>query len=110
MFTKHVIIAITLCAVATPLTAAEFYVVQDTTTKRCSVVEQRPTAATSVMVGSGNVYTTQSEAENAKKSLDVCNSGTTGAGTTTTTTSTNSDKPGFLSTTEQTAPQRDVGK
>src|SRR5262245_13230427 len=32
-----------LVAIATPSLAAEYFVVQDTATKRCSIVEQRPT-------------------------------------------------------------------
>ena len=60
-------------------TAAEFYVVQDTATKRCSIAEQRPTAVTTVVVGDGRVYTSRTDAEAALKSVEVCKSGDTGA-------------------------------
>ena len=66
-------------AFATPA-VADFYVVQDTSTKRCSIVEQRPTTQTSVVVGDGRVYTSRSEAENAMKTVKVCESGGTVGG------------------------------
>jgi hypothetical protein len=60
-----------LAAAATPALAAEFYVVQDTATKKCTIVSQRPTVSTTVVVGSG-VYTTQTEAATAMKKVAVC--------------------------------------
>jgi hypothetical protein len=59
--------------------AAEFYVVQDTATKRCSIAEQKPTAVTAVVVGDGRVYASRTDAEAALKSVQVCKSGDTGA-------------------------------
>jgi len=54
--------------------AAEFYVVQDTTTKQCRVVEQKPSDAQILVVGSGNqAYGTKSEAEAAMRSASMCN-------------------------------------
>jgi hypothetical protein len=55
-----------------PAMAAEFYVVQDTGTKRCTIVDKKPTVTTSVVVGDGKVYTTRTEAETAMKSVKVC--------------------------------------
>jgi hypothetical protein len=50
-----------------------FYVVQDTTTKRCTVVKERPTTKTMVIVGdSGKVYTTEAEAQSAIRTIKVC--------------------------------------
>ncbi len=71
-------------AVSAPAVAAEFYIVQDTTSKRCTVVEQRPTSTTTVVVGGNRVYQTRTEAEGAIK--EVCKDGMTGTTTTTTTT------------------------
>jgi hypothetical protein len=52
---------------------ATFYIVQDTKTKRCTVVKERPTAKTMVIVGdSGKVYTTESEAQAAVRTIKVC--------------------------------------
>ena len=50
---------------------ATFYIVQDTTTKRCTVVREKPT--TMVIVGdSGKVYTTEAEAQSAMRTVKVC--------------------------------------
>jgi uncharacterized protein YhfF len=61
-------------ALVTPAAAqATFYVVQDTKTKRCSVVKERPTSTTMVVVGdSGKVYTTEAEAQAAVRTIKVC--------------------------------------
>jgi hypothetical protein len=69
--TRTLAIATLLAVAATPALAAEFYVVQDTSTKKCTIVSQRPTVSTTVVVGSG-VYTTQSEAEAAMKKVAIC--------------------------------------
>ena len=67
-------------AIATPSLAAEFYIVQDTSTKRCSIVEQRPTATTTTTVVGDKTYTTRTEAEGAMKTVKVCESGGTVGG------------------------------
>jgi hypothetical protein len=47
--------------------------VQDTKTKRCSVVKERPTSTTMVVVGdTGKVYTTETEAQSAMRTVKVC--------------------------------------
>ena len=51
--------------------ASEFYVVQDSSTKRCTIVDKKPTATTTVVVGNG-VYKTRTEAETALKTVKVC--------------------------------------
>jgi len=61
-----------LVGFAAPSFAAEFYIVQDAGTKRCTVVEQAPTAETSVIVGDRKIYATRGEAEIALKSVRVC--------------------------------------
>jgi hypothetical protein len=89
MSLRFVVIGAAL-ALATPA-MADFYVVQDTSTKRCTIVEQKPTTSTTVVVGSG-MFSTRTEAETALKKVEVCSSdmstGTTGTSTTTTTTTT----------------------
>ena len=65
-------IAISAALVA-PAAAQSFYIVQDTTTKRCTVVKERPTTKTMVIVGdSGKVYTTEAEAQAAVRTIKVC--------------------------------------
>jgi hypothetical protein len=83
------VISALICSVllATPA-LADFYVVQDASTKRCTIVEEKPTSTTTVVVGGGSVYTSRTEAEGAMKSIEVCSSGTTTGSTTTTTTTT----------------------
>jgi hypothetical protein len=49
----------------------EFYVVQDTSTKKCTIVDKKPTTTTTTVVGDG-VYKTRTEAESAMKTVKVC--------------------------------------
>jgi hypothetical protein len=50
----------------------EFYVVQDSTTKKCTIVDKKPTAQTTVVVGDGKVFKTRTEAEAGMKQIKVC--------------------------------------
>jgi hypothetical protein len=77
---KLLVAAAAFAALATPALAAEFYIVQDTTTKRCTIVEQKPTTQTTVVVGNGKTYMTRQEAEGAMKTVKVCESGGTVGG------------------------------
>jgi len=77
---KLLVAAAAFAALATPALAAEFYIVQDTTTKRCTIVEQKPSTQTTVVVGNGKTYTTRQEAEGAMKTVKVCESGGTVGG------------------------------
>jgi hypothetical protein len=67
-----------LVAAAAPARAAEFYLVQDTATKRCQVVDQRPTSITLVVVGEGRSFATRAEAESAMRGAEPCRSGEVG--------------------------------
>lgn len=69
---RVVVAAAALAAAATPALAQTFYVVQDTSTKKCTIVETKPTTQTMVVVGDGKVYTTRAEAESAIKTITVC--------------------------------------
>jgi hypothetical protein len=64
--------ALVLATAATPSVAATYYVVQDTSTKKCTIVEEKPTVQTMVVVGDGTVYATRTEAEGAVKTIAVC--------------------------------------
>ena len=77
---KVIIAAAALAASATPSLAAEYYIVQDLSSKRCTIVEQRPTTQTMTIVGPGTAYTTRTEAEGAMKTVKVCESGGTVGG------------------------------
>ena len=66
--------AVTLGLTA-PTLAAEFYVVQDTATKKCTIVDKKPAATEATVVGpDGAVYKTRTEAEGAMKTVKVCTS------------------------------------
>jgi hypothetical protein len=49
----------------------EWYVVQDASTKKCTVVDKKPTATTTTVVSNG-VFKTKTEAETGMKSIKVC--------------------------------------
>ncbi|MET4149052.1 MULTISPECIES: hypothetical protein [unclassified Bradyrhizobium] len=51
--------------------AAEFYVVRDATTKKCTVVDTKPTSTTTTIVDNGT-YKTKTEAESGMKTTKVC--------------------------------------
>jgi hypothetical protein len=72
MSMKYALCAIAIAALVTPALAAnEFHVVQDSATKKCTIVEQKPTAATMTVV-STSIYKTQAEAEAGLKTIKVC--------------------------------------
>jgi len=69
--TKYAICAISLAVLLTPAFAAsKFYVVRDTNTKQCSIVDRKPTEPTMKLVGT--VHHTQAKAEKAMKLALIC--------------------------------------
>lgn len=52
-------------------TATEYYVVRDASTKKCSVVDKKPTTSTTTVVDNGT-FKTKTEAETGMKSIKVC--------------------------------------
>jgi len=52
--------------------ATDFYVVQDTATKKCTIVDKKPATKTTVVVGDGKVFKTRTEAETGMKTIKVC--------------------------------------
>jgi hypothetical protein len=71
---KKLLGAAVLVAFITPA-HADFYVVQDVKTKKCTVVDKRPTTSeTTVVAGDGTVYKTREEAMTGMKSVKVCTS------------------------------------
>jgi hypothetical protein len=73
--TRFVIAAALATAIAAPAFAqtatTEYYVVQDTTTKRCTIVDKKPTTTTMVQVGPA-MFKTRTEAETGIKTIKVC--------------------------------------
>ena len=72
---KKVLIAGTLASFA--MTAAfaqatsEYYVVRDASTKKCTIVDKRPTSTTTTVVDNGT-FKTRTEAETGMKTMKVC--------------------------------------
>jgi hypothetical protein len=78
MFMQQMVVTMTLAALLSPAIAAEFYIVQDTATKRCQVAEQKPTSITMVVV-EDRIFATHADAESAMKSVEACSRGETDA-------------------------------
>jgi len=68
--------AVILAAMSLPAIAAdEFYVVQDVKTKKCTIVDKKPTdTSTTVVSPSGTIYKSRTEAESGMKTVKVCTS------------------------------------
>jgi hypothetical protein len=60
-----------LAQTSTTTTTTEFYVVQDTATKKCTIVDKRPTTQTTIVVGD-RMFKTRAEAESGIKTIKVC--------------------------------------
>jgi hypothetical protein len=73
---KIVAAAALVASFAAPAFAAdEFYVVQDVKTKKCTVVDKKPTESSMTVVSpAGTVYKTRAEAETGMKTVKVCSS------------------------------------
>jgi hypothetical protein len=68
--------ALMVVAFAVPAFAAdEFYVVQDVKTKKCTIVDKKPTDSSMTVVSpSGMIYKSRTEAESGMKTVKVCTS------------------------------------
>lgn len=71
----RIIFATALAAAVTTAAFAqttEFYVVQDVKTKKCTIVNERPTTTTEFTVLGTTVFKTRAEAETGMKTHKVC--------------------------------------
>ena len=64
-------LAFAASTIAQTAMAAEYYVVRDSATKKCTVVDSKPTTTTTTVVDNGT-YKTKTEAETGMKSTKVC--------------------------------------
>lgn len=64
--------ALTMAVSTAGYAQTEFYVVQDAKTKRCTIVDKRPTTTTEVTVLGTTVFKTRAEAEAGMKTHKVC--------------------------------------
>jgi hypothetical protein len=79
---RAVVVGAALACIITPA-LADFYIVQEPTTKRCRIVEERPTSPSiGVLVGPGG-FGVRAEAESRMRTVEECReaTGTTGGGT-----------------------------
>ena len=73
---KLVAAAALVASFAVPAFAAnQFYIVQDIKTKKCTVVDKKPTESSMTVVSPADaVYKTRTEAETGMKTVKVCSS------------------------------------
>jgi hypothetical protein len=64
-------LAAALAVPALAQTTTEYYVVQDTATKKCTIVDKKPTTTTTVQVGPA-AFKSRTEAETGMKTIKVC--------------------------------------
>jgi hypothetical protein len=68
---KYVIAGLLIAGMATPALAAEYYVAQNTSSHKCSIVSHKPDGKSLTMLGSDG-FKTRSAAENAPKGMSEC--------------------------------------
>jgi hypothetical protein len=69
---KAMVCAFAVAALTTPA-LADYWVVQDSSTKHCEVVKEKPTKTTVTVVGD-TAFKTQEEARSSMKTMTVCSS------------------------------------
>jgi hypothetical protein len=73
---KSICISTCLLSLATAAAADEYYIVQDTSTRQCTIVESPPTTTQFVLLEKGKVFFDRDEAKEAAGSLTLCSSKT----------------------------------
>lgn len=64
-------LAFAATSIAQTASAQEVYVVRDATTKKCTIVDTKPTTTTTTIVD-GGTFKTRTEAETSMKTMKVC--------------------------------------
>ena len=72
---KALMVGMVIAACSAPA-LADFYIIQDTTTKRCRVVEERPAPSEAITLGTG--FRERAVAEERMRTVETCREGTTG--------------------------------
>jgi hypothetical protein len=75
---KAILAGVALITVCSAPAFADFYIIQEPTTKRCRIVEERPGPGIGVVIG--NPFGVRVEAENHMRTVEICREGTTGRG------------------------------
>ena len=65
-------LAVSFSAAAFAQTTTEFYAVQDVKTKKCTIVNKRPTTTTEFTVLGTTVFKTRADAESGMRTQKVC--------------------------------------
>jgi hypothetical protein len=68
---KYVVAGLLIAGMTTPALAAEYYVAQNTSSHKCTIVSHKPDGKSLTMLGSES-FKTRSAAENALKSMSEC--------------------------------------
>jgi len=72
-FGAHAQTSTTTTTTTSPGSGTSYYVVQDTSTKKCTVTTTKPTGSSVTVVGGdGTVYHSQTDADAAMKKVSVC--------------------------------------
>jgi hypothetical protein len=74
---KTILAGAALAAALVSPALADFFIVQDTTTKRCTIVEQRPAPGLGIVVGDRG-FGVRLDAETHMRTVEVCRDVTTG--------------------------------
>jgi len=74
---KAILAGAALAAAFVSPALADFFIVQDATTKRCTIVEQRPVPGIGVVIGDRG-FGVRVEAENHLRTVEVCRDATVG--------------------------------
>jgi hypothetical protein len=64
-------LAFAATSIAQTASAQEVYIVRDATTKKCTIVDTKPTTTTTTIVD-GGTFKTRAEAETSMKTMKVC--------------------------------------
>jgi hypothetical protein len=71
----YVLTALGVVSLATPAFAEQYYIVKEKEGKTCTIVKEKPTTETMVLVDEdGEVYATEVEAQEAIKKIKICTS------------------------------------
>jgi hypothetical protein len=71
---KHALAGLLIAGFVTPCLALDtYYVVRDKSTNKCRVVKEKPTGTDVVVLGAGDTYKTEAEAQEAAKTITDCN-------------------------------------
>lgn len=65
------VVGFSASAFAQTAVVSEYYVVRDASTKKCTIVDKKPTSTTTTIVDNGT-FKTRTEAETGMKTIKVC--------------------------------------